>query len=78
MQVEDQAGEDGEKNEDEDPMQKPDTMLSENELELKYKTNVNRKRKRDDVEPEKDEFANDQFKELDDVHNKRRKLDNGK
>ena len=61
-------------NSNEDLSNKPDTMLSENELELKYKATVNRKRKRGNSE-EQDQFANDQFKELDDVHNKRRKLD---
>lgn len=77
MQVEDEVDEVEHNNagEDEDPTKKPDTLLSENELELKYRTTVNRKRKRDDVVQEKDEFANDQFKELDDVHSKRRKLD---
>jgi hypothetical protein len=77
MQVEDEVDEveHNDAGEGEDLTKKPDTLLSENELELKYRTTVNRKRKREDVVQEKDEFANDQFKELDDVHSKRRKLD---
>lgn len=76
MQLEDKV-EEAETNAEEmvDPTNKPDALLTETELELKYRKTVNRKRKRDDVVPEKDEFANDQFKELDDMHSKRRKLD---